>query len=698
MSERIPSPAEPLHRKYPTLHKEAVVEQAAAHRRRAGEKIPNEPTSKLTAWLETLESIHTGHGRSEQRQAAQATVAARIKELYHRPVSEGGYITGTDPHSVDGYLRHQAQIAEQQGHGHADQIMGRASEEVRAEAESTIRSDQERSLDAWLDYLTSDDATYPMWFKYYVFRNITKLASYDKDKGEFPKRSKSTTAPFPDINREALAYMEDSLAKHYGLKPIDPDNPADAIAPETKSLLDKDANFAQLYKRAIEYAAPQHAENLNVTDGQWVHFEQTTDQAKSDELAHSLHGYGTGWCTAGEGMAHSQLSGGDFYVYYTKAEDGQYSVPRVAIRMQEEYGHQRIAEVRGVEADQNMEAALIPIADAKMTEIDPEGAEHYKKASADMARLTEIYNLLEPIRDKETGRVIGFENANAELSPSQLRFLYEIDSKITGFGYGYDPRIRLIHNNRNRRADLSRALDVSADRISFTEEEATSGNSLYHYGKLFLGYLTSAEGLQLPERVDGDLHLSRLTSAEGLQLPERVDGDLHLSRLTSAEGLQLPERVDGDLYLSSLNSAEGLQLPQSMPAGLSLSSLTSAEGLQLPQSVGGNLNLQSLTSAEGLQLPQSVGGSLDLGGLTSAEGLQLPQSVGGSLNLQSLTSAEGLQLPQSVGGSLNLQSLTSAEGLQLPQSVGGSLFLDRLMPVDKRELKFRYPQLARKIR
>jgi len=47
---------------------------------------------------------------------------------------------------------------------------------VREQTCDTIRQDQERSLDTWIDYLSSGDATYPMWFKYYVFRNITKLA------------------------------------------------------------------------------------------------------------------------------------------------------------------------------------------------------------------------------------------------------------------------------------------------------------------------------------------------------------------------------------------------------------------------------------------------------------------------------------------------------------------------------------------
>ncbi len=420
----------PLQAKYPDLQKSEPVKLSVEQHRNRGERIPNEPSARLEAWLGDLERIHTGLGASPERQEAQPQVTDRIKKIYHRD-----YITGTDDDSVMRKLRHDAQIAENQGHGMAEDIMQRVNEKVVEQTRETIQQDQEQSLDAWIDYLTSDDATYPMWFKYYVFRNITKLAELDKEKGEFPKRSKSTTAGFPEINREALAYMEDSLARHYGLKNLDPNNPETEIDPQMKELLDKDANFAKLYKRAIDYAAPKTIENLDVTDGVWVKFDQTNDPEQGKKLANSLHGYGTGWCTAGEGTAQSQLAGGDFYVYYTKSEDGQYSVPRVAIRMQ----NHSIAEVRGIEADQNLEGDLVPIAEAKMNEVDPQGAEAYKKKAEDMRRLTNIYT-----RHKDSG----------ELTKEDLRFIYEMDKPIEGFGYQTDPRIEQILKSRDFMGDL----------------------------------------------------------------------------------------------------------------------------------------------------------------------------------------------------------------------------------------------------
>ena len=143
-------------------------------------------------------------------------------------------------------------------------------------------------------------------------------------------------------------------------------------------------------------------------------------------------------------------------------------------------------------------------------------------------------------------------------------------------------------------------------------------------------------------------------------LPE-VD-DLYLDNLTSAEGLMLPEKLNGNLSLDNLSSAEGLVLPREINGSLSLGNLSSAEGLIFPEKLNGGLNLRSLTSAEGLVLPEKLNGNLDLSSLTSAEGLVLPREINGNLRLDNLTSAEGLVLPEKINyGHLSLRSLTSAE-------------------------------------
>ena len=92
----------------------------------------------------------------------------------------------------------------------------------------------------------------------------------------------------------------------------------------------------------------------------------------------------------------------------------------------------------------------------------------------------------------------------------------------------------------------------------------------------------SAEGLVLPETLNGYLYLESLTSTEGLVLPEILNGDLYLNGLLSAEGLVLPKTINGDLYLESLTSAEGLVLPKTINGDLDLISLKTINGLKLP--------------------------------------------------------------------------------------------------------------------
>ncbi|TSC56745.1 MAG: hypothetical protein G01um101418_595 [Parcubacteria group bacterium Gr01-1014_18] len=306
------------------------------------------------------------------------------------------------------------------------------------------------------------------------------------------------------------------------------------------------------------------------------------------------------------------------------------SIPRAAIRME----NGEIAEVRGIASEQNLDPYIGSVVDQKLGEFaDGKG---YQKKSEDMKRLTEI--------DRR-------EKNGESLTKEDLKFLYEIESKIEGFGYEKDPRIEEILGYRDVRSDLVLSTGYSPEQISMTEEEALSGGIKFHYGDLNLGELESAEGLELPESVGGDLDLSELKSAEGLKLPESVGGGLYLYRLESAEGLELPKRV------------------------------------------GGDLNLNGLESAEGLKLPESIRGFLDLGGLKSAKGLELPESVGGDLDLSELKSAEGLELPKRVGGDLNLRGLKSAEGLELPESVGGRLYLSGLKSAEREELQKKYPQL-----
>ena len=565
----------------------------------------------------------------------------------------------------ESYFQNQVKLARERGYGNI-----RLTNEDRKRMTDQVIEDQKHSLDKWIEYFLYDEESksYEMWEKYWVFQGLQNLGKYDKKTYKFSKRDKTTVYPFPPVEREfiftTLHLMEDYIKDKKGDE-------------EIKSALGS-GNFKMLYEYVIKQSMLKDKLQSNTTSGKWVKYEQGSDY---NILRDSLQGYYTGWCTAaGENFAKSQLANGDFYVYYSLDNNGEAKVPRIAIRMD---GNNKIEEIRGIANKQNMEPEMMPILEKKLKEFPDR--DKYLKKEHDMKLLTLI--------DKKV-------NNNIELTLSELKFLYEINSKIEGFGYERDPRIDEIKNKRNIKQDYALIFDVKGEEVALSQEEwkqnpnkfkildsdlylrhlvKPNGLVLPHHisGSLFLDGLYNAERLILPKSIGNTLSLEGLSTVEGVVLPQKI-GNLDLSGIISPKGLILPRHIDGSLYLDNLTSVEGLVLPQCVGGNLNLHGLTSAKDLVLPQSVGGDLNLGNLTSADGLVLPQSIGGNLNLSSLHNAEGLVLPQSVGGDLYLWSLTSADGLVLPQSVGGILDLTNLTSAKGLVLPQNIGGILYLNNL--------------------
>lgn len=542
----------------------------------------------------------------------------------------------------ESHFKKLEKIAPDRGYGHV-----KYDEETKKQEIEHIINEQKASLDMWLDYLFSKDTDmYPTWFKYYVFQGMLKLGYFDKEKNSYTKRTESTVKPFIELNREALSLIYSELIKVLNKESIDDEKLNELI---------NNGSFSKLYSYAILKLDSVKDDGFKSDDGIWKKYNQGSNP---EILFNDINGKGTGWCTAGGiKTASDHINGGDFHVYYTKDREGNYTKPRIAIRME----NNKIAEIRGISKDQNIEANMEKVVDKKLEEFPDR--DEYKKKVKDMEMLTYIYT-----KHQNKG----------ELTKTDLRFLYEMDDKITGFGYKKDPRIEELLEGRNVRKDLAFIFDCQEENISLTKDEALSGNIIYHFGGLYLSYLRSAKGLKLPTEIGEHLNLSGLTSAEGLELPDKIGGILVLSGLTSAKGLKLPDKIGGNLDLSSLISAEGLKLPDKIGGYLDLSGLTSAEGLKLPTEIGGHLNLSGLISAKDLKLPDKIGWDLDLSGLISEEGLKLPDKIRGDLNLRSLTSAENLELPDKIGVSLDLSGLTSAEGLKLPNEIGGSLYLRSL--------------------
>jgi len=426
-----------LKKKY-NLHNAPEVKSSAKRTEARGDgKVPRSPDARIQNYLDRLERLVLDPGKEQKRKEMFGRESRPRALSLLREMIMNEYIRPHKEKLAEGAARVEERAARNLG---MDIQYG--EEELERRGEIAVE-DLEKSLDSWISYLSDANEPYPMWFRYYVFRNILGLGDYDKDKKEFTKRSKGSTRLFPEIDRGALAYIQQMIEADRDPRALEKLQEAQRAAangdiPEeeliTAEKVKKFANlpFAKQYAEGIAQAGEITPEMRAETRGKWVKYQQGTDPTA---LWASLQNKGTAWCTKGFATAEAQLKGGDFYVYYTLDKKGQPTIPRIAIRMR---GNE-VFEVRGVaDSDQNIESNMLDIAEEKLNELP--GAEKYRKASADMRRLTEIENKA---------------NKGEELTKEDLAFLYEIDSPIEGFGYEKDPRIKELLNRRNTRKDLA---------------------------------------------------------------------------------------------------------------------------------------------------------------------------------------------------------------------------------------------------
>jgi len=435
-----------LKKKYGDLHTATEVTQAARRKEaRTGERVPQDPAARIQNYLDRFKEITDRKNPEERERGVEA-----IKRLLYRTA----IVKAED--IPESYWDGQRRMAREQGHGDIE-----VTDELKEQQAEIIITDQKSTLDNWIEYLASQDAPYPDWLKYWTTRSVLGMGEFDKEKKAFTKRTKGTVKPFPDINREALAYVLDAVEKKYAKQHINLATLEEDDRKKFETLL-KEESFPRLYAWAIEKVTPASVELLTVTDGKWVKYPKGADHMS---LVESLQGHGTGWCTAGESTAQAQLQGGDFYVYYSFDEKGKARIPRAAIRMQEG----SIAEVRGIANDQNLDPYIGDVVQKKMGEF-PDGKAYEKKAG-DMKQLTTVEKKVQ---------------AGKQLGKDELVFLYEIKSKIEGFGYGRDPRVDELRSQRNPMVDMPVVFECEQKQIARSPQEVNELTKAY-VGPLFPG-------------------------------------------------------------------------------------------------------------------------------------------------------------------------------------------------------------------
>ena len=516
-----------LHRKDSGLHVSKEVEHEKKRKKRLGEKVSEKPVDKLADWMKVLERTHMGH-RDDLK------VMERIKSYYHKKhVIKKGNVP-------QAYFDLQGRIAVSEGRKQdliddgvriekvMKEVDGREveverflfPEKQKKELSEVLAADQKSSLDGWFDYLTSADTDmYPTWVKYWVFNGMVKLGKFDKEKHVFGRRDKTTVVPFTDLNREALAYTIEQLIRKVNKERVVFKEIEEGDTEEEKEIKKREneefekllngANFGKLYVWAIEKATKTTETELENIEGRWVKYDWGSDHGP---LVESLQGYGTGWCTAGESVASVQLTRGDFYVYYSENDKGEAVNPRVAIRM--EGGG--IAEVRGIAAEQNMDAYIQPVLSEKMEEFGVEG-EKYKKRVEDMRRLTEIE---QRVRKSEV-KVKEMEEMEDPLTKEDLVFLYETGGKIEGFGYQADPRIGELKEGRDVVRDYMKVFGCRRDQVATKPSELNNETRVY-VGDMNAEQVDFFNNMEsgMPLHIDGYANFKGCTSL--MEVPESL--------------------------------------------------------------------------------------------------------------------------------------------------------------------------------
>ncbi len=314
-------------------------------------KASDRPEEKIAKYMERLDKV-TKNAFNEDRKTRENDIKM-LKSLYYEH-----YVIKKEK-IPESFFEFQNKIREERGE---EKI--KYTEEEKEEERSKIIREQKESLDQWIEYLASKDSDmYETWFKYYAFQGMLKLGNYDKEKGNYNRRTEKTIRPFIELNREALAYVYDELKKNLNGEKIE-DN-------ELKKLIEG-GSFGKLYGYALRKLDEAKRE-ITSDEGIWKKYPQGSNP---EILFNDLNGKGTGWCTAGGlDTAREHVNGGDFYVYYTKDKNGKYTQPRIAIRKK----NGQIEEIRGIEKDQNLESNMELVVEEKLKEDDFPDRDAYKR-------------------------------------------------------------------------------------------------------------------------------------------------------------------------------------------------------------------------------------------------------------------------------------------------------------------------------
>ena len=183
------------------------------------------------------------------------------------------------------------------------------SENEKADLTRNIQRLQRESIETWADYLGNESSPYPLWFKILAWDSASRMGTFDKEKGYFSKRDKTTTAPYPKCDAEVLGKVYTVMNHAYGFSK-NPEVTEEVESQDEQKLMElaKSGNFNKLYSEILidkkeTVKTPERAEDVR---GEW----RTYRSDEAEKLAEAATG--TGWCVAAPDVGRRYLNSGKY--------------------------------------------------------------------------------------------------------------------------------------------------------------------------------------------------------------------------------------------------------------------------------------------------------------------------------------------------------------------------------------------------
>lgn len=411
-----------------------IVDSSFNKARSRGEKlIGKNDERRVDAYLSRLDKIISKFGNKAEKRLWQASIKDNLFTKYED--------------IPEAYWDTKRQEYRDNGHGY---ITLEDEDSKRIIYNEEIFDLQRESLKAWANYLGDENTRYPLWFKVYAWDGITKMGKWDKNKGEYARRNKTTVAPYPEPNAEVLNSVFEVINKYHG------NGEKEFYTEEGERNIDleklvQSGNFAKIYN-AIERGIapvikpPERAEDVR---GQWIEYKPGQEQ----EIAAA--GRETGWCIGNSPSkareyltreANGQVDNDNdlksrFILFHLEdPKTGKLSRNAVAsVRLNLDG---KVAEISGIEEGQTLTDSLISIVEEKVKSLP--GGEEFLPKFVDNKQLIAL--------DRKMKN-------DENLTKEELEFLYEIYRPINTLGYS-DQRINELRNRYGIEYALDNGLGI----------------------------------------------------------------------------------------------------------------------------------------------------------------------------------------------------------------------------------------------